>query len=353
MLDAQLLGAGPPAAGFWPILVPVVLGLAAVYLLLPRPQPLPRLWGAAAGGLALLSAGGLLLRGEFNPESVLFYAFSAIAVASGTLLVTQHNPVKAALSFALVILSTCGLFLLQAAPFLMAATIIVYAGAIIVTFLFVIMLAQQAGLSSADARSREPLLACIAGFVLLGALLYVLQATYDTRGLDALLNQLSQALRQESPDAARKVLEDRDAFLLAVQDEENKLPGLQVSQPELRAARNALEEAWDAPEEGKLRQALQRLYDVTDGIRRRRAGSLEPPESAQLSAYSGTPANLPVTQLRANTVGRGALPAANVEALGRSLFTDYLLAVELGGTLLLVATVGAIAIAGRRTEGVR
>jgi NADH:ubiquinone oxidoreductase subunit 6 (subunit J) len=36
--------------------------------------------------------------------------------------------------------------------------------------------------------------------------------------------------------------------------------------------------------------------------------------------------------------------------LGRSLFTDYLLPVELGGTLLLVATAGAIVIAGRRQE---
>jgi NADH-quinone oxidoreductase subunit J len=42
-----------------------------------------------------------------------------------------------------------------------------------------------------------------------------------------------------------------------------------------------------------------------------------------------------------------------VAGLGRSLFTDYLLAVELGGTLLLIATIGAIAIAGRRAEGVR
>ena len=47
------------------------------------------------------------------------------------------------------------------------------------------------------------------------------------------------------------------------------------------------------------------------------------------------------------------LPAQNVAALGRSLFTDYLLPVELAGMLLLVATVGAIAIAGRRAEGLR
>ena len=44
------------------------------------------------------------------------------------------------------------------------------------------------------------------------------------------------------------------------------------------------------------------------------------------------------------------MPAENVAYLGRSLFTDYLLAVELGGTLLLVATIGAIAIASRRAE---
>ncbi len=81
----------------------------------------------------------------------------------------------------------CGLFLLQAAPFLMVGTTIIYAGAIIVTFLFVLMLAQQEGYSDADQRSREPLLVSLTGFVLLGALLYVLQQTYGTRDLDRLM----------------------------------------------------------------------------------------------------------------------------------------------------------------------
>src|SRR5262249_57140167 len=126
---------------------------------------------------------GLLLvsRGAVDAESFLFYAFSATAITSGGLLVTQRNPARAALSFALVVLSTCGLFLLLAAPFLMAATTIIYAGAIIVTFLFVIMLAQQTGISDADARSREPLLATATGFILLAVLLYALKLGYDTR----------------------------------------------------------------------------------------------------------------------------------------------------------------------------
>src|SRR2546430_1801652 len=164
------------------IILPVVLGLIGVYLLLPRVRPYPTIWGAGASGLALLLAGLLLIRGGMAvPENLLFYCFSAIAIVSGGLLITQRNPVHAALCFALVVLSTCGLFLLQAAPFLMAATIIVYAGAIVVTFLFVIMLAQQEGPSDADYRSREPFLACVAGFFLLGTMLYVLQLNYETR----------------------------------------------------------------------------------------------------------------------------------------------------------------------------
>lgn len=84
--------------------------------------------GVLFGIVALLLGGVWLIQaGGFHAETVLFYVFSAIGLISGTLLITQHNPARAAISFALVILSTCGLFLLLAAPFLMAATIIIYA----------------------------------------------------------------------------------------------------------------------------------------------------------------------------------------------------------------------------------
>jgi hypothetical protein len=48
--------------------------------------------------------------------------------------------------------------------------------------------------------------------------------------------------------------------------------------------------------------------------------------------------------------GTGQLPARNVGAIGYLLYTEHLLAVELAGTLLLVATIGAIAIAQRKGE---
>jgi hypothetical protein len=49
----------------------------------------------------------------------------------------------------------------------------------------------------------------------------------------------------------------------------------------------------------------------------------------------------------------GKLPRENVAALGSVLFTDYLVPVELAAVLLLVATIGAIAIANRREGGLR
>src|SRR5262245_47115404 len=189
------------------ILPAVAAGAAAVFVLLPRPRPYPAWLGALFGAAAVLLVGATILRtGAVTAETLLFYAFSLIAVVSGVLLVTQHNPARAALSFALVILATCGLFLLLAAPFLMAATIIIYAGAIIVTFLFVLMLAQQEGPSDADARSREPLLATVTGFLLLGALVYVIQTSYGTAELDHLLARTRKAAGLDTEQAIHEAV---------------------------------------------------------------------------------------------------------------------------------------------------
>jgi NADH:ubiquinone oxidoreductase subunit 6 (subunit J) len=320
------------------IVLPVVLGLIGVYLLLPRVRPYPTIWGAAASGLALLLAGFTLIRGGMAvPENLLFYCFSAIAIVSGTLLITQRNPVHAALSFALVVLSTCGLFLLQAAPFLMAATIIVYAGAIVVTFLFVIMLAQQTGWSDADWRSREPFIATVAGFVLVGALLYLLQRTYQTPALDRLLRQVEAASQSDYPTI--ELGKDED-ILENLQNELEKtrgLPDKRALLDEITNTRGRWKDWKDSKDFQQMRAALHRIVEdgrkVCDQI-----GSMSPEDTTRehMSAYSALPKD-------------GEIPQ-NVAPLGRTLFTDYLVPVELGGTLLLVATIGAIAISSRKPE---
>jgi len=94
------------------------------------------------------------------------------------------------------------------------------------------------------------------------------------------------------------------------------------------------------------KKALARLEE--EGARLRLDyGTAKPGPLAYLSEYSGPGPNQPI---RRDAQGNGELPAENVAFLGRSLFTDYLLAVELAGTLLLVATVGAIAVATRTGE---
>jgi NADH-quinone oxidoreductase subunit J len=69
-----------------------------------------------------------------------FYALAALAVVSGVLVITRRNAVHAALALIVTLLSVAGLYLMLYAPFVAGVQIIVYAGGIMVLFLFVIML---------------------------------------------------------------------------------------------------------------------------------------------------------------------------------------------------------------------
>jgi NADH-quinone oxidoreductase subunit J len=332
MTFAQIIDAGDGTTllgllrASWPIVATAALGLTAIYLLLPRPQRRLPIVGGLLAALALLAGARWLTQYDgVWQERFLFYAFSLLALLGGVSMLAQSNPVRAALSFALVVLSTCGLFLLLAAPFLMAATIIIYAGAIVVTFLFVIMLAQQAGLTSADARSREPFLASVAGFVLMGCLWIVLDRTYDA---ESLVRQLEQVRRAESFDEVAKVWGDP-----------GKEPGAQTL-PVVDTMRERfpddlvlnLEAAWARRDLDGVKKHAARLHAHARETAHRR-GRL---------AMPGAEVEPPPR-----------LPAQNVAALGRTLFTDYLVPVEMAGVLLLVATIGAIVIAARRGEGLR
>ena len=76
-------------------------------------------------------------------QEVLFYIFSSLTLLCGLLVVFNpfsRNPVTSAMFLVLTIISMSGLFVLLQAYFLAAVQILVYAGAVIVLFLFVIML---------------------------------------------------------------------------------------------------------------------------------------------------------------------------------------------------------------------
>jgi NADH-quinone oxidoreductase subunit J len=71
---------------------------------------------------------------------VLFFVFAAIAVAGAVLLILAREPIHSALSLILVMVALAALYLLLGAEFIAAVQIIVYAGAVMVLFVFVIML---------------------------------------------------------------------------------------------------------------------------------------------------------------------------------------------------------------------
>jgi NADH-quinone oxidoreductase subunit J len=73
-------------------------------------------------------------------ETVLFYAFGAILLAAGVRVITVRNPVHAALYLVLAFVTAAALWLLLHAEFLALTLVLVYVGAVMVLFLFVVMM---------------------------------------------------------------------------------------------------------------------------------------------------------------------------------------------------------------------
>ena len=73
-------------------------------------------------------------------ESAIFYAFGAVLLLSGVRVITARNPVHGALFLVLAFFTAAGLWLLLRAEFLAIALVVVYVGAVMVLFLFVVMM---------------------------------------------------------------------------------------------------------------------------------------------------------------------------------------------------------------------
>jgi NADH-quinone oxidoreductase subunit J len=169
------------------ILLLCVVGGVGTILLLPSRRQAPKLGGAllALAGIAL----GLIVfratAGRVKSDTgIYFWIFSAIALFGAVRVITHPRPVYSALYFVLTVFATAGLFILMYAEFMAAALVLIYAGAILITYVFVIMLAASAqsptdksplaGLAQCDIISREPFSAGVIGFALMGVLMFVI-----------------------------------------------------------------------------------------------------------------------------------------------------------------------------------
>jgi NADH-quinone oxidoreductase subunit J len=103
-------------------------------------------------------------------DVIIFLIFAIIAVVCAINVVVQTHPISSAISLVGVMVSLAVLYLLLGAEFIAAAQVIVYAGAIMVLFVFVIMLLN----AGAEAKRGRSLMAQLLGVPLLVALLGLL-----------------------------------------------------------------------------------------------------------------------------------------------------------------------------------
>lgn len=256
----------------WLIAGAVLLTAAALWLLLPRGNARGRMLGVVLGLAALGLLGAQLdWLGSWASQS-LFAILAATTVISAVGAVTLRSPVYCAIWFALTLMGTAGLMLLGGAQFLGVATIVVYAGAILVTFLFVLMLAQPEGHAFYDRVSWEALLSSCAGALLVGMLTLTAASVYR--------------------DGAQRV-------------------------------------GWTSGPANEV--ALDELAVDAQG---------QPPAD---DAGDNVPAIF-ATGVTSEQRQADILNPRQMERLGKHLFSEYLVAVEVAGVLLLVALVGATAI---------
>lgn len=291
------------------MLVAVALGAVGVSMALPRKGLSPQALGALVAGLALglgMVAIGVRSGGELPP--IYFYVFALIGLGASLRVITHPRPVYAALYFILTILSSAGLFLLLSAEFLTFALVIIYAGAILITYLFVIMLATEAPTAEAiealkeyDRTARAPVGSVVAGFVLLGALtglwgkgLPTVPPSHATDGV---------ALLEKMPRKVERALVEREG-----------LPGeIEVVSVVGGSAEVVFPDGWGGNEK----------YKITRPIEKGESMSFPVPEG---------------------------LTADNVELVGMALVGEHPLGLELAGVILLMAMLGAVVLARKQIQ---
>ncbi len=182
--------------------VGTVLAAAGLWLLLPRGNERGRMLGgvlviAALGcyGAQIPAVGDWFAKG-------MFHAIALVTVVGAVATISFRSPVYCAIWFGLTLSGTAGLFLLAGAEFLAISTIVVYAGAILVTFLFVLMLSEPEGYTTYDRRSWEAMIAAPTGAVLVGILTMTIAASISM----AAQTDTTHASLEKSPSAAKNAI---------------------------------------------------------------------------------------------------------------------------------------------------
>ncbi|QNN21689.1 hypothetical protein HED60_05210 [Planctomycetales bacterium ZRK34] len=282
-----------------------VCGALAVYFVLPHRRRAGKIGGLL--GVATLGALFMSLARHYdvaNVPGIYYYAFTFISLAAAVRVITHPRPVYSALYFVLVVLSSAGMLVLLSAEFMAFAMVIIYGGAILVTYMFVIMLATMPQSDDRpdtaapyDTHAREPLVACVLGFLLIAGLTSVI---FDAQ-------EIPQNFPANQGEAAMQMRSELDASQLETLLRERGMIGADETL---------------APEDVNAEEGFV-LVRSTPGVRPKRIAITEDLRSATLS---------------------------NIDYVGLTLFEGHTLGIELAGVVLLLSMVGAIVIARQKVD---
>ena len=212
--------------------------------------------------------------GTVNAETAIFIVLAAIAVVSGLNVIFRRNPVHSAIFLALVIVCLAGIFVLLNAEFLAAIEVLVYAGAIIVLFLFTMMLLDvRGGMMTRQLQAQSPVAIPVA-ILLLVCVVGVGIVTLRVTGLPGSTITAAQAAQIGSVQNLGQALYSN--FLLPFE-----LASLVLTVGLV----GAIGLAGHGAEDDEERERIEEAADYDADVREDEGGDLEPEEQQPVGAH--------------------------------------------------------------------
>ena len=148
-------------------------------------------------------------------DTFAFYLFALLAVSGGIMLVAFRNPVSSALAMVLSFVGLAGLFIGLNAYFVGIVQVLVYAGAIMVLFVFIIMLLDLNDEEKVKFKSSTILAGTVIPLLLVAQVLGVIQS--NNQGDEGKFVEITEATMAESAKAYLRVDEEGEALPLSEQ----------------------------------------------------------------------------------------------------------------------------------------
>jgi len=269
-------------------------------------------------------------------ETILFIGLAVVSLVAAIGVVLPKNPIYSALSLLIMMLSLAGIFLQLAAPFLAIMQVVVYAGAVVTLFVFVIMLMNLDPVEMGEEKGLGFKVVCF--FLALFLLLFVLYPIFISKN----------ALPHRFPDRAKagatpEGLRDAQIGDLVKQREMRDPVFAQKPGKEKRAWGEA---EWD----GRIGALVKHRSMDDEAFRSKSEDEKRAWARAELGRFLGRGKYAVPGTLVSSEWGEVPASFGSTESVGTVLFEPYLVPFELVSVLIVIAVVGAVVLSKKKLD---